>query len=57
MDYGKQDLSEMIEALSEGKGEYEWDEIEEIITDCFDDDRISSDEFDELMEKLNGIEP
>lgn len=42
--------------LEQGKGEYVWDELEELITQDFDDEIISSDEFDELMGRLMGIE-
>lgn len=38
--------------LKDGKSKYEWDELEELITDAFEDEKITSDEFDKLMEKL-----
>ena len=41
-----------IERLKDGKSKYEWDELEELITDAFEDEKITSDEFDKLMEKL-----
>lgn len=41
-----------LDKLEEKKSKYEWDELEEIITDEFEDDKMSSDEFDELMAKL-----
>lgn len=41
-----------IEKLADKKSKYEWDELEELITDAFEDEKITSDEFDELMEKL-----
>ncbi len=41
-----------IGRLKDGKSKYEWDELEELITDVFEDEKITSDEFDKLMEKL-----
>lgn len=41
-----------IDRLKDGKSKYEWDELEELITDVFEDEKITSDEFDKLMEKL-----
>lgn len=41
-----------LDKLEEKKSKYEWDELEEIITDEFEDDKMFSDEFDELMAKL-----
>ena len=41
-----------IDILKGGKSKYEWDELEELITDVFEDEKITSDEFDKLMEKL-----
>lgn len=45
-----------ISLLEQGTCEYEWDELEELITDSFEEEEISSDEFDELMTKLMEIE-
>ena len=41
-----------IDKLSDHKSRYEWDEIEELITDEFENENITSEEFDELMAKL-----
>ena len=41
-----------IDRLKDGKSKYEWDELEELITYAFEDEKITSDEFDKLMEKL-----
>ena len=38
--------------MADNKSHYEWDEIEELITDEFENENITSDEFDELMAKL-----
>lgn len=42
--------------LEQGRGEYVWDELEELITQDFDDEVITSEEFDELMARLMDIE-
>lgn len=47
---------EELEALEQGKSQYEWDELEELITDDFEEERLSSEEFDELMEQLMNME-
>ena len=56
---GKEDKSSFyrkwnkeIDKLADNKSRYEWDEIEELITDEFENENITSDEFDELMAKL-----
>ena len=41
-----------LKKFEEGKSKYEWDELEELITDEYEDEKITSDEFDELMEFL-----
>ncbi len=41
-----------ISKFKDKKSKYEWDELEELITDAFEDEKITSDEFDELMEQL-----
>ena len=53
---GKEDKSSFyrkwnkeIDKLADNKSRYEWDEIEELITDEFENENITSDEFDELM--------
>lgn len=45
-----------LDALEQGKSEYEWDELEELITDDFEEERLTSEEFDDLMEQLMDIE-
>lgn len=46
-----------LEAFEKGKCSYEWDELEEIITDDFEEGRLSSEEFDILMKQLMELEP
>lgn len=46
-----------LDAFEKGKSSYEWDELEEIITDDFEEEKLSSEEFDILMEQLMDLEP
>lgn len=46
-----------LEALEKGRSSYEWDELEELITDDFEEERLSSEEFDSLMQQLMELEP
>ena len=45
-----------LERLRQGDSEYEWDELEELITDDFEEERLTVEEFDQLMEQLMNIE-
>ncbi len=45
-----------LAALGEGKGKYVWDELEELITDDFDEGKLQSEEFDALMRQLMDID-
>ena len=45
-----------LDKYSQKKSKYEWDELEELITDEFEDEKITSKEFDELMAKLMELE-
>ena len=46
-----------LAALSAGKGSYQWDELEELITDDFEEGNLNEEQFDELMHCLMEIEP
>ena len=50
------ELERELERLEQGKCKYVWDELEEIITDDFEEERISSEEFDQLMNHLMEID-
>lgn len=52
----RRELLKQVEAYEKGRCRYTWDELEEIITNAFDDDKITSDDFDEIMEKLMAID-
>lgn len=45
-----------LEAFELGRSSYEWDELEELITDDFDEERLSSEEFDRLMKHLMELD-
>lgn len=49
-------LDKELDKLEQGKSSYVWDELEEIITDCFEDEKITNEEFDTLMKRLMGID-
>lgn len=38
-----------LELFEKGKSSYAWDEIEELVTDEFEDGKLTSDEFDSIM--------
>lgn len=45
-----------LERFSQGSSEYEWDELEELITDDFEEEKLTVEEFDGLMEQLMDID-
>lgn len=45
-----------LELLEQGKSQYVWDELEELITEEFEEENLSSDEFDSLMRRLMDID-
>lgn len=50
------DLEKHVHAYERGSCEYVWDELEEIITDSFDEGEITSEDFDRLMEMLMSLD-
>lgn len=44
-----------LERFEAGKSKYVWDELEELITDAFEEEELSSEEYDLLMEQLMGL--
>ncbi len=42
--------------LEQGNSHYVWDELEELITEDFEEERLTVEEFDKLMERLMEIE-
>lgn len=45
-----------LELLEQGKSSYVWDELEELITDDFEEEQLTIEEFDRLMERLMNFE-
>lgn len=45
-----------LDGFAKGKSKYQWDELEEIITDDFEEEKLSSDEFDALMKRLMDMD-
>lgn len=45
-----------LDDLEAKKGKYVWDELEELIIDAFEEEKISSEEFDLLMKRLMDID-
>lgn len=45
-----------LEKFANGKSKYAWDELEEIITDDFEEERLTSEQFDKLMETLMELD-
>ena len=41
-----------LDAFDEQKSQYEWDELEELITDDFEEEKLSVKEYDDLMRRL-----
>lgn len=48
--------SKELDRLEQGKSSYVWDEIEELITDDYSDERITEEEFETLMRRLMDID-
>ncbi len=51
-----EELEKELDKLEQGKSKYVWDEWEEIITDDYEDERITAEEFDVLMHRLMDID-
>ncbi len=45
-----------LDRLEQGKCQYSWDELEELITDQLEDEKISEQEFETLMRRLMDID-
>lgn len=50
------DYKKELTALEKGTSKYVWDELEELITDDFEEEKLTSEEFDTLMKQLMDIE-
>lgn len=45
-----------LKLFEKGKSSYAWDEIEELVTDEFEDGKLTSDEFDNIMKILMELD-
>lgn len=45
-----------LDLLEKGKSKYVWDELEELITDDFEEEKLTEEEFDKLMHRLMGMD-
>lgn len=45
-----------LKNYAERTGEYAWDELEELITDDYEEEKLSDEEFDSLMRRLMEME-
>lgn len=51
-----QNWDKELDRLEAGESQYSWDELEELITDRLEDDRIDEQEFETLMRRLMDID-
>lgn len=51
-----QNWDKELDCLEAGKSQYSWDELEELITDRLEDDKIDEQEFETLMRRLMDID-
>ncbi len=51
-----QNLDKELDRLEAGESQYSWDELEELITDRLEDDKIDEQEFETLMRRLMDID-
>lgn len=45
-----------LKRLELGESQYEWDELEELITDDFEEEKLTSEEYDSLMRLMMDME-
>lgn len=45
-----------LEKFSKGNSQYAWDELEELITDAYEEETLTDEEFDTLMRKLMDLD-
>lgn len=51
-----QNWDKELDRLEAGESRYSWDELEELITDRLEDDKIDEQEFETLMRRLMDID-
>ena len=47
---------EEIERFSRKESKYTWDELEEMLSEAFDEEELTSEEYDTLMRKLMDLD-
>ena len=51
-----QNWDKELDRLEAGESQYSWEELEELITDRLEDDKIDEQEFETLMRRLMDID-
>ena len=51
-----QNWDKELDRLEAGESQYSWDELEELITDRLEDDKIDEQEFETLMRRMMDID-
>ena len=51
-----QNWDKELDRLEAGESQYSWDELDELITDRLEDDKIDEQEFETLMRRLMDID-
>ena len=51
-----QNWDKELDRLEAGESKYSWDELEELITDRLEDDKIDEQEFETMMRRLMDID-
>lgn len=51
-----QNWDKELDRLEAGESQYSWNELEELITDRLEDDKIDEQEFETLMRRLMDID-
>ena len=51
-----QNWDKELDRLEAGESQYSWDELEELITDRLEDNKIDEQEFETLMRRLMDID-
>lgn len=46
-----------LDLLEEGKSQYRWDEVEELLTDQLEDELLDMEEYETLMRRLMDMDP
>ena len=50
------EFMKQVDFYKKGKCKYTWDELEELATNAFDEEKLTSEQYDEIMECLMAVE-